>query len=79
MDQSVLFPEHLFCARSTGLRAAHVQDDRGNPEELTIRGGNPHGSFDQVPLAAREKQRMLFLGSQAGFPEEVAFTLGFKE
>lgn len=51
----------------------------GNPEELTIRGGNPHGSFDQVPLAAREKQRMLFLGSQAGFPEEVAFTLGFKE
>ena len=51
----------------------------GNPEELTIRGGNPHGSFDQVPLAAREKQRMLFLGSQAGFPEEVAFTLGLTE
>lgn len=58
MDQSILFPEHLFCALSTGLRAAHVQDDRGNP----------HRSFDQVPLAARERTKNALSGQLGGLP-----------
>ena len=57
MSQSILFTEHLLCALSTGLHAAHVQEDKTILKELTIHGGYKHRSFDQVPLTARERTK----------------------
>ena len=39
MGQSILLTEHLLCALSTDLHAAHVQEDKRILKELTVHGG----------------------------------------
>ena len=78
MGQSILLTEHLLCALSADLHAAHVQEAKRILKELTVCGGYTEALIKQVPLATGKEQRKS-LGSEVGFPEKLTVTLGLQE
>ena len=77
MGQSILLTEHLLCALSADLHAAHVQEAKRILKELTVCGGYTEALIKQVPLATGKEQRKS-LGSEVSFPEKLQSPSAFK-